>query len=52
MIAGKTFTLRTGMTVRYKGTEYTVVNFGSYGVRLFRAPDSHLVVPASEIEAA
>jgi hypothetical protein len=52
MQAGKTFTIYCGCQVRYHGEEYTVVNYGDWGVRLFRAPDCHLVVPASELESA
>ena len=52
MHAGKTFTIYRGCEVRYHGEKYTVVNYGDWGVRLFRAPDCHMVVPASELESA
>lgn len=52
MQAGKTFTLYRGCEVRYHGEKYVVLNYGEWGVRLFRAPDYHLVVPASELELA
>ena len=52
MQAGKTFTLRSGMAVRYNGKEYVVQSYGPWGVRIWRAPDSTLIVQPSELEQA
>jgi hypothetical protein len=51
MIAGATFTLYRGCEVLYRAEKYTVVDYGVFGVRLFRFPDFHLVVPASELSS-